>query len=183
MAGVGMRLEGQDAALQQLGGMIARAQHPRGMFERIGASLVTSTQRRFETGTAPDGSPWPPSLRALAGGGKTLIDTARMMQSQTFVATDAAVEVGTNVIYAAIHQFGGDITHQARTQTLHRKRNKRSGKLSGFVKAGKGNFSQDVEIGAHTTHIPARPFLGIDDDDEREIILIAEDWLRAEARP
>jgi phage virion morphogenesis protein len=183
MSGAGVRITGQDAALQELGRLVARAGNPRGMFERIGASLVASTQRRFETGTEPGGSPWPPSLRALATGGKTLVDTARLMQSITFIASESGVEVGSNVIYAAIHQFGGDIAHPARTQTVHRKVNKSTGKLSGFVKKGKATHAQEVAVGAHTTHIPARPFLGIDVDDAREIVLIAEDWLRAEARP
>jgi phage virion morphogenesis protein len=145
VTGVRITLTGKEQSLAALRGVVERADNPLGMWERIGMSLVVSTQRRFEEGKAPDGSPWPPSVRALAEGGKTLIDTARLMQSQTYEASYSGVAVGTNVIYAAIHQLGGEI---------HR--------------------------GSHVIRMPVRAFLGVDDDDEREIVAIAEDWLRIE---
>lgn len=46
------------------------------------------------------------SSRRLSGG-KVLIDTGRLRNSITSKAFKDRVEVGTNVIYAAIHQFGG----------------------------------------------------------------------------
>lgn len=167
MTGVSIKLTGKDTALRVLSAAERRAGNARGLYENIGASLVTSTQRRFETGIAPDGSPWPPSMRALATGGKTLIDTARLMQSITYRATNSGVEVGTNVIYAAIHQLGGDINQAARQQVIHF-----------FAKANKkATFAQKVSVGARTVRMPARPFLGVDRDDEREIAALTGDWL------
>jgi len=186
MTGVRMQLAGQDAALSELDGIILRARNPRGMFESIGLSLVTSTQHRFEESQGPDGSPWPPSIRALATGGKTLIESARLMRSISYQASDSGVEVGTNVIYAAIHQFGGDINQPARSGTVHFKTSKKTGKrLPGFRKASRADEHRDVSIGAHTVHMPARPFIGLDDDDDREILRIAEEWLAGSegARP
>jgi phage virion morphogenesis protein len=147
MAGVRLELQGDDAALAVLAGYVSRARDARGMFEAIGASLVTSTQMRFERGAGPDGSPWPPSIRALATGGKTLIESARLLRSITFDASDAGVAVGTNVIYGAIHQLGGAIVQPSRGATIN---------------------------------MPARPYLGLDDDDEVEIVKIAEEWLAGE---
>jgi phage virion morphogenesis protein len=176
MAGAGIIVEAA-AALATLADYIARTSNPRGMFERIGASLVTSTQRRFEQGRAPDGSPWPPSLRALAAGGKTLILSARLMQSQTFIAADSGVEVGTNVIYAAIHNFGGIIKQAAREAVLHFKHNARTGRTR-FARANsKANYAKKAQIGARTIVMPKRTFLGLDDDDNREVIAIAQDWI------
>ncbi|MGL5166638.1 MAG: phage virion morphogenesis protein [Afipia sp.] len=179
MTGVRMQLD-QDAALKELAGYIERARNPRGMFENIGMSLVTSTQHRFEQGKGPDGNPWPPSIRALATGGKTLIGPmARLMRSVTFNATATALELGSNVIYAAIHQLGGIIRQAARTAVLHFKTNKRTGK-SLFSKPGKADRARKAEIGALVIRMPARPFIGLDDDDNREILRIAEDWLIGE---
>ena len=80
------------------------------VFDAIGTSLRTSTVKRFEEEKTPDGDPWPPSQRVLLKGGQTLTDTARLRNSITHVATAEQVEVGTNVVYAAIHQFGsGDL--------------------------------------------------------------------------
>jgi phage virion morphogenesis protein len=176
MSGAGIQVEAQ-AALGTLAGYIARTANPRGMFERIGASVVTSTQRRFELGRDPDGVPWLPSLRARAKGGKTLVLSARLMQSQTFIASDTGVEAGTNAIYAAIHQFGGIIRQAAREAVLHFRHNARTGRTR-FAKANsKANFAQKAQIGEHTIVMPKRAFLGLDDDDDREIVRIAEDWI------
>lgn len=182
MTGVGVRLEGTDAALAQLGGIVERVERPRGMWERIGMSLVVSTQRRFEEESAPDGSPWPPSVRALTKGGRTLTDTARLFQSISFNASDAGVEVGTNVVYGAIHQFGGEIKQGAREQVIHFKRNSKTG-ATRFAKANKrATFAQKAKVGPRTIKMPARPYLGIDEDDNRDIAAIAEDWLAGEGR-
>lgn len=157
MAGVRIELTGAEEALARLGDIAARAEHPRGLWDAIGAALVTSTQMRFERGEAPDGSPWPPSLRALAQGGKTLIDSARLFQSLTHLPSDRGVEVGTNVVYAASHQFGATISPKA-------------GEFLTFKVAGQWARKRQVTI-------PARPFLGLDDDDEREVLQIAEEWI------
>ena len=178
MTGVRMQLD-QHAALKELAGYVERARNPRGMFENIGASLVTSTMHRFEQGKGPDGSPWPPSIRAIAHGGKTLIESARLMRSITFNASATGLELGSNVIYAAIHQLCGIIRQAARTAVLHFKTNKRTGQ-SRFSKPGKADRAQKAKIGARTIRMPARPFIGLDDDDNREILRIAEDWIVGE---
>jgi phage virion morphogenesis protein len=157
MTGVSIRIDGRDEALATLRDIAARAEKPRQMFDEIGASLVVSTQRRFELGKGPDGSPWPPSYRALAQGGKTLLDTARLFQSLTHVASDSGVEVGTNVLYAGVHQFGATIAAKS-APYLH-------------FKAG-GRWAKKKSV-----TIPARPFLGVDDEDEAEILAIAGDYI------
>ncbi|EOS9812385.1 hypothetical protein ACNKWM_004835 [Salmonella enterica subsp. diarizonae serovar 16:z10:e,n,x,z15] len=67
---------------------------------------------------------------------------------------------GTPVAYiAAIQEFGGSAVIPAREQTLHFRYNERTGEIGHrFVKAGKGNFAQDVVIPEHTVTIPSRPF-------------------------
>jgi phage virion morphogenesis protein len=174
-----VKLTDAEDALAPLAGYIARAGDTRGLFENIGASVQTSTMHRFETGKAPDGSPWPPSLRVKQHGGFTLRLTARLMRSITYLADSASVEIGTNVVYAAIHQLGGIISQAARTAVLHFKTSKKTGKTL-FAKPGKADRAQKAAIGARTITMPARPFLGLDDDDNREILSIAEQWLAGE---
>ena len=181
MTGITMKLIDDDA-LAQLDGYAQRARDPRGMYENIGMALVTSTQHRFDTAIAPDGSIWPPSLRVIAGGGQTLKLSGRLMRSITYIATATGVEVGTNVIYAAIHQFGGTILKAAREAILHFKTNKRTGQ-SRFAKPGKADRAQKVTIGAHAVRMPVRAFIGMDDDDDRTVINAAEAWLAGEAVP
>jgi len=158
MAGAGIRVEAT-GALAGLHDLVARLEHPHPMFEAIGGALLESTQRRFETGSAPDGSVWPQSIRAMVGerGGPTLNDTGRLLDSLTFNASDQGLELGTNVLYAAVQQFGATIRPKAA-----------GGKLA-FRLLGRTIFADEVTI-------PARPFIGLDEDDERAILEIAGDY-------
>ncbi|ODR93527.1 hypothetical protein AUC70_11725 [Methyloceanibacter stevinii] len=158
--GFSIRIDGKDATLSALESLLARLEHPKPMFEAMGASLVTSTQRRFELGHDPDGNPWPPSVRAIVEGGKTLVDSGFLVGSITFDASDDHVEVGTNAIQAAVHQLGATI------------RPKTAQALRFFV--------GDREIFTQQVTIPARPFLGIDEEDEAELVAIAEEYVELE---
>jgi len=105
---VSIEVEGTalDAGLSRMAGALA---NPSAVMDEVGRYLVASTLRRFERERAPDGSPWLKSARALAEGGRTLTDTGRLRGSIAHTVSDGgrAVEVGSNVVYAAIHQFGG----------------------------------------------------------------------------
>lgn len=172
-----VELTGAGQAMSAIAGALARLSNPTPMFEDIGLALVTSTHHRFDTSRAPDGSPWPPSLRVRKRGGKTLVLSSRLFRSITYQASATQVEVGTNVIYAAIHQFGGDIDQAERTAVLHFKTNKRTG-VSRFAKPGKADRARKAQVGARTITMPARPFLGLDQDDPRTITTVVETWLK-----
>ena len=131
----GIRLEADTALLRRrVADMAAVLQkNPEAAFDEVGQILAASTVLRFERGAGPDGEPWEPSRRALEEGGQTLVDSARLRNSITHVASADGVDVGTNVLYAAIHQFG----------------------------------SGDLE---KPKNIPARPFLGLDDDDADAVV-------------
>lgn len=73
----------------------------------IGEALVAGTVRRFVDEKDPQGNSWEPSGRASAEGGKTLTDTGRLRSSIDYAATPSKVMVGSNIIYARIHQLGG----------------------------------------------------------------------------
>lgn len=162
MTGVRLELTGSEEALAVLGDAAGRADKPRELYDQVGASLVVSTQMRFEREQDPDGNPWPASLRALTTGGRTLTDSARLVQSITHNPNDAGVEIGTNVIYAAIHQQGGVI--RAKTSKGLR-----------FRGPGNGGWITKQEV-----TIPQRAFLGVDDEDEDEIGALAGTWLLGE---
>lgn len=142
----------------------------------IGNELITSVSRRFETGTAPDGSRWPESLRVKMTGGLTLVENHRLWDSISDTGAQVSsrsVEIGTNVEYAAIHQFGGVIPPH-----IIRARRARALSIPGI------GFRRAVHHPGGT--IPARPYLGLSDTDERVIQDLTEDWLRkklAKMRP
>jgi phage virion morphogenesis protein len=87
----------------------------------IGEAIVSETRLNFEKQQGPDGTPWPPikpetiaarskRKKAPSGSAKTLIDHGHLSDSITYKVGDGgnSVEVGSNMEYAAIHQFGGD---------------------------------------------------------------------------
>jgi phage virion morphogenesis protein len=127
--------------------------------DAIGAYVVSSTQRRFQTQLSPDGVTWKPSQRAIRDQGLTLLDHGHLRSSLTWLAGRDQVEVGTSKIYAAIHQFGGTI--HAKNVPLLR------------FKIG------DHWISKPSVFMPARPFLGIDERDQREIDAIVKADLEA----
>lgn len=152
--------------------------------------LGNSVKRRFDTGTAPDGSPWEPlknprnrsrDKRARGGSGqKPLRDSGLLMASATGQpgAEGAVRETGpfhlvqgTNLEYAGVHNFGA---------TIHRQR--REAPTSGGKKfwawqpIGEG-WVYARRIKAHTITIPARQFIGLNDADMDKITMIALDNL------
>lgn len=163
MAGAGLRIEvtadtgAVESALRRLRRRV-RNMHP--ILDEIGQTLETSTLRRFETGTGPDGRRWPVSGRARRQGGQTLVDTGRLAASITHRADNDEVVVGTNVVYAAIHQFGG----KTPPRTI-RPRNRRA-----LFWPGAAHPVSKVDHPGST--IPARPFLGVSSGDEDAIFRI-----------
>jgi phage virion morphogenesis protein len=133
----------------------------------IGAQLVTHVGLRFEAGAGPGNVPWKQSRRAAEQDGRTLVDTARLKQSITFRASATGVDVGTNVQYAAIHQFGGTIRAKTSKGLRFRLPWLRSKTDSGW------RTLQSVTL-------PARPFLGFDEEDrEATTAIIAAHLARA----
>lgn len=176
-----------------LAGVVARARNLRVPFAEIGAALVTSALQRFEAQRDPTGTAWKPlapstlrakkrALRAKKRPSNAkpaiLADSGDLRRSINFRASADGVSVGTNVPYAAIHQFGGLIAHQTRRQTVFRKYDAKSGELSGrFSKAKNANFASDHWVAGHVSRIPARPFLGLEDADREHITSIIREHL------
>lgn len=135
-----------------------RASDLTGLMDLIGAALVSSTQQRFEGQAGPTGVPWRSSQRAGQQRGQTLVDSGRLRQSITHRAGRDQVEVGSGVMYAAVHQFGATIR----------------------AKSSKGLRFRigDRWVTKREVTIPPRPFLGLDDEDRAEIIELSTGWLR-----
>lgn len=182
MAGASFRLDAELLGADRVGSMMARLLDRMGDLTRpmdqIGAALEDSTHQRFVDETGPDGVKWKPSLRARKDGGKTLTDSRRLENSTTHLAERLSVEIGSNMIYAGIHQFGGTITKYAASMPIHRRQSDiRAGGPARFVKRGKSDFMTYHEVGQHDVVIPVRPFLGVDHNDELTIDDVLFDWL------
>lgn len=110
----------------------------------IGEEMVTQTMDRFDEQKSPEGEAWPVSIRASQGG-ETLSDSGDLKGSIHASANSEGVAVGTNKIYAAIHQFGGTIKAK-------------NAKCLKFSIGGRWSSKSEVEM-------PERSFLGVSDED------------------
>lgn len=150
---VQMTIQGDDPLLKALSKLGKKSDH-KGLMETLASYGVSSTQERFIQKHGPDGRSWKPSGR----GGQTLRDTGRLFQSLTTQATDHSASWGTNVIYAAIHQFGGVIKAKNAKKLVFRG-------LKGMVAVSQ-------------VKMPSRPFLGVNAEDRAELTSLVEDWMR-----
>ena len=134
------------------------------LMRKIGDQVKLRVDERFEGGFGPGRVPWKRSRRAAEQSGQTLVDSGRLAQSITRNPGPRSVEVGTNVAYAAIPQFGG--TNRAKTPTglIFR--------VGGQAGRSKGSWRRVMQV-----VIPARPFLGIDQDDIADIDAVVTDHL------
>jgi phage virion morphogenesis protein len=137
------------AGLQKLG------HDTRPAMTAIGHGLVETTSRRFESGTDPEGKAWQKWSPAYAK-----VTTSRsilrsqsgnsgLMGSLTSEADARSVRVGSNKVYAAVHQFGATIVPK-------------NAKSLRFMLGSRVVFAKKVTI-------PARPYLGFGPKDRQVV--------------
>jgi phage virion morphogenesis protein len=169
------RVQSALARVAELGGSRREA-----LMADIAGQMLTSTQQRFEREVGPDGRPWarlrPRTIAERRAKGYVPIRILRrrvspgLYGSITADSDASSAAVGTNRVYAGVHQGGDTITRYARSTSVYRRYDAKTGEVSPrFVKKSTSNFAQRVTIGEHTITIPARPYLGFDDADRREI--------------
>ncbi|WP_435640328.1 phage virion morphogenesis protein [Micavibrio aeruginosavorus] len=155
--GITLKPEGMEQIKKALARLSDKGMR-RDLLDQIGAKGVSQTQQHFNDQESPDGVKWPKSLRAIEAKGETLKKSGRLFSSITHNATSTGVEWGTNVVYAGIHQFGGDIKPKTKKALAFRIGGK-------FIRVKK-------------VTIPARPFLGLSDKDRNGIADVVEDWVQ-----
>ena len=132
----------------------------------LAEAIRASTLDRFRNEEAPDGTKWKPTKRTSTSTRreKILTNTGRLRRSINSKSDRRGFAVGTNVKYAATHQFGDD-SRELGPLTIRAKK----GKALMFNIGGKDIFVKKVHIPSLKVSIPARPFLGISEEDIDEI--------------
>ena len=146
------------SVLSALNAMISALDEPLAAYQDIGEYLVESTKRRFAAGESPDGDPWAPNspvtLSRKSPEQRPLFGSHSgqgSLHNDIYAQADSdGVAVGSPFRYAAAQQFGMP---------------------KGF--AGTDKRGRSIPWG----DIPARPFLGLSDEDEREVLSIIYEHL------
>ncbi|MCW7552592.1 phage virion morphogenesis protein [Endozoicomonas gorgoniicola] len=85
------------------------------LLEQIGGTVESQTRRRLsEEKEAPDGSPWEPlsddwaARKSGRSSGGMLEYQGHLLDSIAYQVNGDEVQIGTGLIYGAIHQLGGE---------------------------------------------------------------------------
>jgi len=142
MVGIAIDVAGTPAVRQRLAELRQQGFAP--LLDALGTLGESQTRRRLgQDKEGPQGEPWPdwsPGYAKTRRGGHQLLESEGLLiDSIHYMVHGDQVQVGSGLVYAAIHHFGG-------------------------ADAGK-------------PEIPARPWLGVSDEDVGEIRDTLADWL------
>lgn len=90
--------------------------HFMGVRREIGEFMAGNVQDNFMGQRLFDGTPMPQSKRAMKHGDKTLIDKHHLYDSYVYQLPGEGVEIGSALIYSAIHHFGGQAGRGRKTK-------------------------------------------------------------------
>jgi phage virion morphogenesis protein len=143
------------AVLLALRELVERVENPAPCLAAMGEKLMESTKQRFVTKTAPDGTHWDDnkeSTIARKGRNDPLVDSGNLNQQFDRELPDAhTLLLFSTMEYAAVQQFGAE---------------------QGLFGVGE-NSGLPIPFG----DIPARPFLGVSDDDGVMMLQMMRDFL------
>jgi len=163
MSGFSMEITLDDMSAERtINRLLDGARNMTPLMKVISKSLESDVKDNFQNQESPDGQPWKPSRRAQMEGGETLLDSGRLADSYIGQSGKDYAEVGSNVIYAAIQQFGGTIRPK-------------NGKALRFKIGGKFITIKSVTL-------PARPHVGIGPDDADRIKNITVNYFKEISR-
>jgi phage gpG-like protein len=159
----------------------------RPVMKNIGATLLESTKRRFETGTGPDGQRWESLAQNTLLARLAEASRAYAKYSNIQTREEGTVYVGKKKGY--FRKKDGLITKRSGNKIMSMKPLIETKELSTTLRYQIINGGTGVEIGTNRTfkrgfgaevhqfgtrdgHIPARPFLGLSTSDRTSILSI-----------
>ena len=163
---INIQVEGLKAVQDKLKGMEDRLKNMQGLWHAVGNYMKRRTINEcFNKEQAPDGTPWQPLSqwrskerlkRHKSGNYKILQDTGELRRSIRFKAFPKYLIIGSNLKYSRIHQFGGTINSKQ-------------------FRTSKKTYSHYIIKRSVT--IPARPYLGITEQDKQYILRTFEAFI------
>lgn len=113
-------------------------------------------ERLIAGGPAPDGSAWAPNIE---GRRPILHRSGALARSIDYAVSGMQAIIGSGLVYAAIHQFGGTIVPKSADRLAFRIGNR--------------------QIFARKVTMPARPYIGLSGEDRAELVQAAAAYVRS----
>lgn len=176
MAGDSIKIEVKENARPLLRAIIRRVRNARPVLRAIGQIGVDSVQENFDAQGRP--VKWKkrksPPRRSTGKGYKILTLSGRLRNSVRYRVEGREVRVGTNVIYASVHNRGYSGTQQVQA---HERKVK-----SAFGRKLRTPVVAKIKAFRRKMVIPQREFLVVPEADQREMARTAVDWLLGAGR-
>lgn len=155
---------------RSLGELISKFEKRAPLMKMLAGMMEDAVQENFEQQGRPAWQHWKSNAYwAQRRGGKILQRSGRLAASITAYSDNDMATVGTNVVYAGIHQSGGKINIPARSQQAYYRQNKDGTLNNKFSRKSKANYSEWHTIPAYEINMPARPFLHLTESDISEM--------------
>ncbi|WP_416053122.1 phage virion morphogenesis protein [Cupriavidus basilensis] len=186
MIEISLDFKNVDQALGRLAGF-SRSKRP--LMRSIAGIMADAVEENFAQEGRPKWLGLAPATRKRRGDGKILQDKGRLAASIVSRADGESAAVGTNVRYAAIHQFGGEITRAAHSGWVRLRTDARGNLIRQGTKGRAARlavFAKDSHKRVRTvrytssegkTKIPARPFLALTQVDADNIERTVSEYL------
>jgi phage virion morphogenesis protein len=172
MAGVGIVIDSELERLAERLNTLADMELDE-LLDNIGSEIEDQTKQRIEEEkTDPSGvewEEWSQGYKKSRHDGQSLLEgEGALFESISYEVNGDEVVVGTNLVYGRTHQLGLEDTLEIKAHRRKVKSRDRKGTASGvaFVSA----HNREVDI-------PARPFLGLSENNEDKVLAIVDEWL------
>ncbi|VCU52872.1 hypothetical protein TTHN1_00626 [Thermus thermophilus] len=165
---MGVRLKGDwrelNEALRKLGRGV-----PQKVKEAIAEGILARTHRRFEESRAPDGSPWPPLSPATLA--KEVRPRDRLKRGGISAAAQRRLALRKPLVVTA--RLKNSISWKVAGSRIYVGTNLEYARIHQFGGyAGRGR----------KVYIPARPFLGLTEEDREEAKALLLEWMKEATR-
>lgn len=134
------------------------------LYRQLSREALTQVTMSFDRERDPYGRMWVPSLRAIKQGGKTLSNSGRLRNSFRAGSSSRSFSISSSVVYAAIQNYGGSVTHgpgvrahNADTGAFLRKSSRTTAQPENQLQGRRATRVSFAK--AYSAHLVGRPFL------------------------
>ena len=161
---------------RSLSELINRLEHRAPLMKKLSHAMWDAVEENFAQQGRPTWMGWSPKYAKRRGPGQILQRSGRLASSIMPYSDNDSATVGTNVAYAAIHNFGGTIDIPARSQQAYYRMDKSGNVSNRFSKKNKANYSEWNTIPAYQVNMPRREFLRLTEKDVEGMEKQAENY-------
>jgi len=163
MSGATLRAEFDgDQARRAVRALALAGRDPSVLLKPVATVLVRGTRDRMAREMDPEGNPWEPLqpwYAELKRSSRMLKESGALEGSIVYEVSGRELAIGSKLPYSAVHQFGAVIEPV-------------NGPLLIFHTADGHAWGAATQV-----FVPARPYLGISEDDERHVMDVTEQVL------